>query len=173
MLCQKCLKNEATVKVVQIVNGKKKELSLCQSCAIEMGFEKAAKELQLPQLFGSLVLDILKKETDTAPPVSKRQTGSLKCPYCGTTWEDFKRTGLLGCDKCYDAFHDEIKKVLKQIHGNARHIGSRPSSVKTPVVQNLAKLRQELKKAVENEEYEKAARLRDQIRELQNQVKED
>ncbi len=173
MLCQKCFKNEATVKIVQIVNGQKQELSLCQSCAVELGFEKAAKELQLPQLIGSLVLDILKKETNSLPSVSERQPNSPKCPYCGTTWEDFKRTGLLGCDKCYDAFHDEIKKVLKQIHGNTQHIGSRPSTVKTPVVQNLAKLRQELKKAVENEEFEKAARLRDQIRELQSQVKEN
>ena len=170
MLCQKCFQNEATVKVVQVVNGKKQELSLCQSCAIEMGFEKAAKELQLPKLFGSLILDILKKESSSTLPA--RQATSLTCPYCGTTWEDFKQTGLLGCDKCYEVFYGELKKVLKQIHGNTRHIGSRPSTQKKPVVQNLAKLRQELKKAVENEEFEKAARLRDQIRELRTRVRE-
>ncbi len=167
MLCQKCFKNKATVKITEVINGEEKELYLCEKCALSLGLENTVK--QLPEFFHSLMVDVLKE--DSLPAI--RRSASIKCPYCGTTWDDFKRTGLLGCDKCYEAFHVQILKVLKQIHGNTRHIGSRPSGQKAPVIQNLTKLQEELKKAVQDEAYEKAARLRDQIRELQGKITQD
>jgi len=164
MLCQKCFKNKATVKITEVINGEEKELYLCEKCALSLGLQKTVK--QLPELFHSLMVDVLKEDS----PPSARHSVSLKCPYCGTTWDDFMRSGLLGCDKCYEAFHVQIRQVLKQIHGNTHHIGSRPSGQKAPVIQNLNKLQEELKKAVQNEAFEKAARLRDQIRELQSKI---
>ncbi len=167
MLCQKCFKNKATVKITEIINGEEKEIYLCEKCALSLGFQKTVKEL--PELFHSLMMNVF----DENSSVPSRHLSSIKCPYCGTTWEDFKRTGLLGCDKCYEAFHDQILKVLKQIHGNTHHIGSRPTGQKTPVVQNLSKLQDELQKAIESEAFERAARLRDQIRELQSKITQE
>ncbi|GBD94379.1 UvrB/uvrC motif protein [bacterium BMS3Abin05] len=164
MLCQKCLKKQATVKIAQIISGKQKEIYLCEECALSMGFDNAMK--QLPKLFNNLMLDVSEKDL----AITERHPSIMKCPSCGATWDEFKRTGLLGCDKCYDVFHDQIVKVLKQIHGNARHIGSRPVSQRKPIIQNLSKLKEALKKSIANEEFEKAARLRDQIRELQGKV---
>ncbi|NOY77430.1 MAG: hypothetical protein GXO76_06120 [Calditrichaeota bacterium] len=155
------------MKITEVINGKEKELYLCEKCALSLGLQKTVK--QLPELFQSLMVDVFKEEA--APPV--RHSVSLKCPHCGTTWDDFKRTGLLGCDRCYEAFRVQLERVLKQIHGNTHHMGSRPSGQKTPVVQNLERLQEELKKAVAEEAFEKAARLRDQIRELQGNVKQD
>jgi len=167
MLCQKCFKNNATVKITEVINGKEKELYLCEKCALSLGIQKTVK--QLPELFQSLMIDVLKE--DSPPPA--RHSVSLKCPYCGTTWDDFKRTGLLGCDKCYETFHAQLQRVLRQIHGNTRHMGNRPFGQKTPIVQNLERLQEELKKAVAEEAFEKAARLRDQIRELQAKITQD
>ncbi len=167
MLCQKCFKNKATVKITEIINGEEKELYLCEKCALSLGIQKTVK--QLPELFQSLMVDVFKEE----PSLPARHSASLKCPYCGTTWDDFKRTGLLGCDRCYETFYPQLQGVLKQIHGNTHHIGSRPSGQKTPVVQNLKKLQEELKKAVAEEAFEKAAHLRDQIRELQGKITQD
>ncbi len=168
MLCQRCFKKNATVNITQIVNGQKQEISLCGECAKEMGFSQAVSNL--PQIFTGLMLDILKsKEQQSGLPV--RHTGTQQCPFCGYSWEEFQRTGLLGCDKCYSSFYGQIREVLEKIHGNARHIGHGPVGTGgEPSEYNLAVLERALQEAIKKEEFEKAAEIRDKIRSLKQKL---
>lgn len=164
MLCQRCYKKNATISVTQIVNNEQKELHLCESCAQEMGLEQAVSNL--PQIFTGLMMEILKfKEKENQLPV--RHTESGLCPVCGSSWSDFKRTGLFGCDNCYLTFKDKVKDVLVHIQGTAKHIGQRPrqESGVNPV-ENLSFLEHALQDAIAKEEFEKAAEYRDRIRSL-------
>jgi|Deesub1362B_J571_1020462.scaffolds.fasta_scaffold06721_3 protein arginine kinase activator len=168
MLCQKCFKKTANISVTQVVNGQKQELHVCSACAEEMGLNKAVTNL--PQIFTGLMLDILKhKEQQAGLPV--RYSGTTHCPFCRYSWQDFERTGLLGCPMCYSTFYEKIKKVLKNIHGTARHIGQRPDEERTvPGEANLSLLEKALQEAIEKEEYEKAAEIRDKIRSLKQRL---
>lgn len=169
MLCQKCFKKNATITITQIVNNEQKELSLCEECAEKMGFHQAISHL--PQIFTGLMLDILKyKEKQSSLPVRHAESG--RCPACGLRWDDFKRTGLLGCDQCYFTFHNQLKDVLKRIHGNTKHIGRQPGlKEELNLSQNLAFLQRALQEAIAKEEYEKAAEFRDKIRSLKQKLK--
>ena len=176
MLCQHCYKKTATIQITQIINNKKEELYLCQECVEKLGLNKMLS--QLPQVFTGLMVDILKEKKKQMFPKQVSQTGlparhqeDIRCPYCGASWEDFKRTGLLGCDKCYQSFHSQVQDLLRQIHGNTRHIGNRPQKKRAflPEV-DLVLLRKSLNEAIRKEEYEKAAELRDNIRELEGKI---
>ena len=171
MLCEKCFKKNATVTIAQIVNGQKQEIHLCESCAKEIGLSQAAANL--PQLFAGIMMDILKaKQEQSGLPV--RHTGVTHCPFCGYSWEEFRRTGLLGCDKCYSSFYNQVRQVLKEVHGNVRHIGKRPESSPAEEVSgyNLNLLQRALQEAIKKEEYEKAAEIRDKIRTLKQKLEQ-
>ena len=114
MLCELCHEHEATVKVTQIINNEKKEISLCKACAEKQGLTNPLANI--PALFGGL-LGLIKEE-----PISKKQSSKLKCPECGLTFNEFQKTGLLGCGHCYDCFMDELKILLRRIHGSNKHI---------------------------------------------------
>ena len=164
MLCQRCYKKTATVGITQIVNNEQKELHLCESCAQEMGFEQAVSNL--PQIFTGLMMEILKfKEKENQLPVRHAESG--RCPVCGSSWSDFKRTGLFGCDNCYLTFKNKVKDVLISIQGTAKHIGQRPQKAgRIDSEENLTFLEHALQDAVAKEEFEKAAEYRDRIRSL-------
>ncbi len=169
MLCERCFKKNATITITHIVNGQKQELNLCEDCAREAGINQAMTNL--PQIFTGLMLDILKsKQNQAGLPV--RHTGVMRCPFCGYSWEEFQQTGLLGCDKCYSSFYSQIKKVLREIHGNVHHIGQRPEETAAPEPSdyNLDILERALEEAIKKEEYEKAAELRDKIRTLKQKL---
>ncbi len=168
MLCQHCFKKTATVNVTQVIGTEKKELNLCIECAGSLGLQKSITNL--PQIFTSLMLNIL-KEKDKQSTLPVRQAPSAHCPYCDYTWEDFKRTGFLGCDRCYSSFYDQIKQVLKQIHGSTKHIGFHPRQETVDLLdQNLSFLEWAMQAALVKEDYEKAAELRDKIRSLKQKT---
>ncbi|MCD6166635.1 UvrB/UvrC motif-containing protein [bacterium] len=159
-----------------MIKNKKEKLHLCQECAEKLGVNKALS--QLPHVFVGLVLDILKEKKKQMLPqninqanLPVRHSEEIRCSYCGAAWEDFKRTGFLGCDKCYQYFHSQVEEVLRQIHGNTRHIGNNPRGkhVSLPEV-DIVRLRKALNRAIRREEYEKAAELRDKIRELESKI---
>ncbi len=161
MLCDKCKKNKATIHFTKIVNGKKIEMHLCKDCArentdINSGFPM---ENFLSDMFGEFTL----KEPNT----------EYKCPNCGMTYEQFKRYGKFGCSECIDTFKDKIEPLIQNIHGHRRHKGKSPGHhvVKEKEMTEIEKLRKELNEAVEAENYEKAAELRDEIKSLEG--KED
>lgn len=162
MLCQNCHKEEAVVKFTQVINNQKKEINLCKNCAELKGFHNPL--VNISKVFEGLLLEIFGK---ALPEQTTTKDSSVKCPQCGMTMADFKKRRLLGCDRCYDTFHEELKVMLRRIHGSNVHIGKHPLQVRPRRrVCSLAKLQRELSLAIQREEYEKAAELRDLIKEI-------
>ena len=159
MLCQNCGKNEANVKYTQIVNGVKKEMVLCEDCASKLGIDNF--KINMPIHFSSFV----------------REKHS-QCNNCGELYDDFIKTGLLGCPSDYDMFGDRLESVLRNIQGGTKHIGRKPLNIdeklsnigenKKPEkkMSETEKLTQELNQAIKEERYEDAAKLRDEIKKL-------
>lgn len=149
MLCEKCGKNNATVMYTQIVNGKKSKLGLCQACASgESIFDNLGSLLG----FGA---------REAASPAV--------CKGCGMTVSELSRTGRMGCGECYRTFRGQAEAMLKKIHGSSQHIEKTPM-VKTEAPRKEEKdeltiLREALKQAILEENFEEAAILRDKIRE--------
>lgn len=157
--CDKCGK-PATVHLTEIANGKKIEKDLCEECASAEGITVKAN-LPISQLLEDFILQTTGRED--AP--------DLKCDACGLTLSEFKRRGLLGCPNDYDAFRPALEPMLQRAQeGAAEHIGKAPRRAGTiEKKQNaLLRLRARLKAAVAEEDYEQAAGLRDQIKELED-----
>ena len=115
--------------------------------------------------FGSLWNDML-----GAPSATMLGT-ERKCPTCGMTESELRRTGRVGCPDCYNTFSDILNPYVQKIHGATRHIGAAPAAPEQPKADPVAELKAQLKAAVENEEYEQAARLRDEIRRMEGEQK--
>ena len=164
MLCDICHTREATIKFTQIVNLKKKEMNICNVCAEEKGLTNPLVGLQ--KLFGGMFsLNQFKESFD------EHQEGDfidLRCKKCGTTWQNFQNDGLFGCQDCYTTFDEKLKILLRRIHGSNKHIGNRPSNHRIIVKESdLDKFRAELKNAIKQENFERAAQLRDRIRDIE------
>ncbi len=165
MLCQDCNQNESTVHLTQIVNNKKLVLNLCKDCAEKRGFHSPVEAKAFP--LAELVTGMVGPKASTTKG-GRRSTKVKKCPACGMTFADFGKSGRLGCGKCYQTFHLELTDLLRKIHGSPKHRG-KGMIIETEQIKPLkeeTRLREELKQAVENEEFEKAASLRDQIKSL-------
>ncbi|MFA5100787.1 MAG: UvrB/UvrC motif-containing protein [Candidatus Omnitrophota bacterium] len=163
MVCDICHKNSATVHLTEIVSGKVAEMHICQTCAKSKATE-LKEQLSISDFLGGLVnIDDVEKEIET----------SLKCPLCGLTYNDFRKKGRLGCAQCYTTFRQQLMPLLKKIHGSTQHIGKSPvpANAKTPLETELKELRVRLERAVQLEEYEDAARLRDSIKTLEIKIK--
>ena len=160
MVCDICGKNEATVHLTEIVNEKVTKLHLCESCAKEKGAE-------MEEHFG--LSDLLAGLADLGPGVEAEVGEKAKCRACGFTYSDFKKSGRLGCGECYESFKKQLAPLLKRIHGADRHIGKIPLRVGKTVkdARTLQELKVRMEKAIQFEEFEEAARLRDEIRELE------
>lgn len=166
MMCELCGIREATIRFTQIINTKKKELHLCQTCAEEKGYTDPMAAL--PKLIGGFILGILGETSATAKP----DEIDLTCRQCQLSWHEFKQTGLLGCSECYDSFARPLKDLLRKLHGSNKHIGNRPPTKRVVGSSNeLETLQRELKQAIRTENYEYAAQLRDRIRDIEAQVK--
>jgi protein arginine kinase activator len=170
MLCENCKKNEASVHFTQIINGEKKEFNICESCAKEADGFQIAGDMGFGSSFS--FLNILSGIMDYMGPsqnISKSQV--LTCKNCGTTYNEFKKYGLLGCSECYKNFSPAIIPVIKRVQGNLEHVGKIPKKLGKEIMEKrrLSKLKEELQKAIANEEYEKAAQIRDDIKSLQSE----
>jgi len=178
MLCENCGKNEANVHYTQIINGVKKEISVCSDCAKKLGLD----EMEMPINFNSFLGDFFSDfaERSLLPSLKANE---VKCKTCGTTYNDFINDGLFGCEDCYTEFERPINSLLKNLHGTDVHIGRKPgltgdkveetkvqytaTEEKPKEVDKKAKLQAELDKAVKEERYEDAAKLRDQLKEVE------
>ena len=145
--------------LTEIVNNKIAETHICQACAQAKAGELTQQPNVSDFLSGFLSASIARKEEQ-----------ALKCPSCGFNYSDFKKKGRLGCGHCYSAFKHQLLPLLKKIHGAIRHTGKVPLDVASASSgeAKLKELEKQLQKAVELEEYEKAARIRDEIKKLQN-----
>jgi len=163
MLCNICGKNPATVHLTEIIDEQMNELHLCEECARQ-------KSTQMESQFG--LSDLLAGLADFTKPEKEAEIVEVKCPNCGLTYADFKKIGRLGCGECYNTFRKYLVPLLKRIHGSTQHVGKFPGmkpaarSAKKKIT-SLDELRQSLAKAIQNEAFEEAARLRDQIKELE------
>ena len=93
-----------------------------------------------------------------------------RCSFCGKTQKDFRASGRLGCAHCYAAFAESLRDLLRRVHGNARHVGRRYRPLNLEAANkagSLAVLRERLQRAIEREEFESAAALRDEIQALE------
>jgi len=169
MMCEICHQKIATVKLTQIVNDQKKEMSLCKSCADKKGLSNPFGGL--PDIVGSIILGILAQ--GLAEHKEEKADTTLTCSSCGLSIAKFEKTGVLGCSDCYKAFEEPLRNLLRRIHGSNKHIGSRPFNYRHQTERpNVDALKLQLQKAIESEEYEKAAELRDTIRDIESQLKQ-
>jgi protein arginine kinase activator len=156
MKCQSC-SSQATVHLTDIVNGHKKEMHLCQSCAEQQQLVKH-QELNLPAILQTLIGQHIGQLTD--------ELSKLSCPACGIKYMEFRAEGRLGCPHDYDVFRAGLAPLLQRLHRSGKHIGKAPRhrGNGTAVQAELIELRSRLRAAVDGETYEEAARLRDLIR---------
>ena len=171
MLCERCKKNEATVHYREIMNGKEKKYLLCADCAKEL--EKSGEiSLSAPKFFGEG--DVFNSMFGSlfAPARGERALSEAKkCPLCGATFGELVNEGKVGCAKCYDVFGQELERTISGIHGQATHTGRSPAKLKDKldVRQRIRALERELKEAIKDERYERAAELRDELNSLRAQ----
>lgn len=183
MLCQNCGKNEANVRYTQIINGVKKEIRLCDKCARELGI--GSFEFNMPINFSSFLGDFFGDTSiDMLPSFVKEN--HKQCNTCGESYDEFVKTGLLGCPDCYDVFSDRLDPILKKLQGSSKHIGrgSKGTNNKVDNISNndkpkveekvedektvkLNKLNEDLKQAIKEERYEDAAKIRDEIKNIE------
>ncbi len=159
MLCQECNNREATVHLTQIVNNEKMVISLCKECAAKKGFHSPLDNVPFP------LSEILSGLIQQSFPQSKEAMPELECPGCGLTFEGFIRHGRFGCGECYKAFRPRLEVIMRKIHGSSLHKGKLPTSGTDRMlpIKEEERLENELQKAIEGEEFERAADLRDKL----------
>ncbi|HHY81204.1 MAG TPA: hypothetical protein GX505_00800 [Clostridiales bacterium] len=162
MLCQECKQKPATVHMTKIINNHKTELHLCEDCARQRESFINIPTFSVNDLIASFM------DMGQAKPAFEKLSPS-KCAVCGMDFNQFKNIGRLGCQECYKYFGDELGPILRKIQGSTQHTGKVPKRSGSALLtkKQIQKLKAELKKAVEIEAYEKAAELRDKIRELE------
>lgn len=186
MLCEKCNKNEANVRYTEIINGEKKEMMLCEECSHKLGLDNI--NFNMPIDFSSFFGGLLEDDEYNSPEFMPlfQKVKELKCDNCNMTYDEFINQGKFGCEECYNVFSSKIDTILKRLHGSNKYLGRRALSStlnknerdenskikadnkeKTNSKDNkLDKLQKDLKKAIADERYEDAAKIRDEIKKM-------
>lgn len=161
MVCDICKKNEATVHLTQILDNKMLKIDLCEVCSKAKGLQEAT---------GFSLADL---QVGLGAAEEIGADIGMKCPVCGFTQADFKKTGRLGCSACWETFEHGLASLLKAMHKSDRHLGKVPSKAAHTLVitERIKELSDNLEKAVREEKYEDAAHIRDQIRQLESKLK--
>src|SRR5882757_5565738 len=162
MLCCVCNKKEATVHLTQIAGDKMQKVDLCEECAKHKGVNDPA---------GFSLADLL-LGLGASQEIDQSAGSELKCPKCGFTQADFKKAGRLGCAECYSTFADGLEGLLKSMHKGTRHTGKVPESLQLSkdLAERLKSLQKKLTKAIEEENFEQAAQLRDEIKQTSTKL---
>jgi protein arginine kinase activator len=173
MLCQKCHERQANVHVNKIVGGKMSATHLCEQCAKENGDFLTQFAAGNPFDFNHLLSGLLNMES--SPGVSPPGVvAPAQCSTCGMTYGQFTKIGRFGCPDCYDHFAVRLDPLLRRIQSSTTHTGKVPAKSGERVKQRktLEQLRREMQEAIASEQFERAAELRDKIRELETQLSE-
>jgi protein arginine kinase activator len=161
MLCENCGKNEAAIHLTQIQNNEMTTRHLCEGCAEGMGLSSGTSaSAPLADFIAQMGKGML---SETVSSVGT-------CPACGLSLADFKKTGRLGCARCYSVFDTSLRGLLRKLHGGTQHSGKvylPPHPSESDRTARIVSLRRSLSRAVESEDFERAAGLRDQIRRLE------
>lgn len=167
MLCQNCKRNEATTHIKRIINGDMAETHLCANCASQMGYDDVFSGfgINLSDFFGGFL-------SDTSPSVTALTTVK-RCSKCGSSFHDIVKEGRIGCSECYNTFYDNLLPLLQRIHGRIQHNGK--TSSKSGQIQQeeslekkIEQLKNEMSEAVSRQDFEQAAKLRDEIKALES-----
>lgn len=170
MKCQKCGNKTADTHVKRVINGEFEEYNLCSDCAKELGyinlFDNFAND------FANGFNSMLGSFFSNALPARSQAT---RCEICGASYADITRTGMMGCANCYTIFADQLMPTIRRVHGNTTHCGKhsvfankeKPVKNENTVQNQLETLKAELQTAIANQEFEKAAELRDKIKEME------
>ncbi|MCI1964875.1 MAG: UvrB/UvrC motif-containing protein [Oscillospiraceae bacterium] len=160
MLCESCGKNTAVIRVKAIVNGEPVEYALCSECAHDLGY-------------ANLLFDMLTGYDGTLNdffPDGEDAAEVKHCPCCGASFQDILRSGKIGCAECYHTFADQLAPFLRKIHGSVSHRGKTAGGGDLPQVlpkAQLSVMHQQLREAIQSENFEQAAALRDKIHEME------
>ena len=161
MQCQSCHKNPAQLHFTNVQDNRMTEVHLCRKCAEERGLVA----MPTPPKFS--IADLLANMVDQMSTTEEDRVGPVQCPTCGMHYSAFKETGRLGCPDCYAAFSSKLKPLLRKIHGSTRHVGKAPArydETNVSPARMLQRLHDELQRAVEREDFESAAEIRDRIK---------
>lgn len=168
MMCENCGKNPATTHLKTVLNGVVHENHLCSYCAANNGYGNIGK-LSLTNMLASMFGESISR----GKPISKR------CECCGATFSDIAQSGRVGCSECYTVFKNELMPSLNRLHGKAIHIGNTPALQKAEqeteqkyeqtAKEKIQNLKNQLAEAIKAEEFETAAKLRDDIRALEGE----
>ena len=165
MSCEQCHEREAVIHLTQIVNEQVTTLHLCERCAAEKGVESPGSQPKTPLgTFLAAMGQELPEQTPSTP-----RTGET-CTRCGGSLQDFRESGRLGCPDCYRSFEVPLRDLLRRLHGSTHHMGERYNDQETAPPKErhqAAELREQLRLAVETENFELAAELRDRLRVLE------
>lgn len=165
MYCENCEKNIATTYIKRVINGVSTEKKLCATCASKYGYSQFKSNT-----FANILSSMLGEYDGGAVKNIK------KCECCGATFNDIAKLGKVGCGECYKTFQEELLPYLKRLHGNVKHVGKMPNA--SPLSISTTKdrinaLRGQLNIHIKNEEFEQAAKVRDEIKELEERVNEN
>lgn len=169
MLCQNCKKNEATTHIKRVINGEATESHLCHSCAQSMNVGGFFDDfsLNLPGFFSSFF-------GDSVFSLGERQHD--RCEKCGCLFDDIIKTGKVGCADCYEKFYSKLQPSIQRIHGKATHQGKIPeihgvkvSTKEKTTEEKISDLQNEMQKAIEEQNFERAAIIRDEIKKLKEE----
>ena len=163
MLCDNCKERDAVINLTHVEHDSKVTLHLCEQCAQQKGVETGGAVLKTP--LGGFLTALGKGGTVLPTP-----SDGLRCSACGSTLRDFRDSGRLGCDECYVAFELHLRDLLRRLHGSSQHVGERydtPGEAAADPRSQLLDLKAQLRRAVEGENFELAAELRDRIRVLE------
>jgi protein arginine kinase activator len=170
MICDECREREAVVHLTQIVNEQVNTIHLCEKCAAERGVESPALLTKTP--LGTFLAAMGKSVAAEGGGTAVAGT----CPACGFTLADFREAGRLGCSECYVTFGSQLRDLIRRLHGSTLHVGERYTGMGAPppaaavpasAARDGEELRERLRKAVEAENFELAAELRDRLRTLE------
>lgn len=161
MQCQFCKQREATIHFTNVEGAKVREIHICAPCAEERGFDELKKS-------NSAMSDFIAGLFDSAFAAAEKGATADACPNCGTSYSTFQEVGRLGCSQCYEFFKKQLIPLLRSIHGNTWHLGKAPRrlGVAVSVKRRVKELQGELERAIQAEQYERAAAIRDEIKKL-------
>ncbi len=162
MVCDNCGSGDAVIHLTQIVNNEMTTCHLCEKCAAAKGLETTEASSNFP------LTDFLAQMGESGS--SPAPASGTACSFCGLTFAQFRETGRLGCPHCYASFESHLRNLLRRIHGGTQHVGKvylPPDPTATEREKRLEGLRRRLQRAVDSEDFERAAELRDQIRALE------
>jgi protein arginine kinase activator len=167
-LCQACGERPATVHLTKVTDDLVSVEHLCENCAAEKGVESPAPPANFP--LSDFLAQMGGGEAGAAKGAPPEADSSAECGYCGLTYAKFRETGRLGCPHCWVTFETQLRGLVRRVHGSAHHAGKvylPQDPTAADRVRRLESLRERLDRAVDSEDFERAAEIRDAIQTLE------